>query len=654
MSIPLRLGTTYRRHLFATAVFFLLAVIHTYPLITGLDHLSRHNDDEWLNAWAVSWIAQQLWANPLSLFDANIYYPHEQALAYTEPLLVPGVMGMPIHWLGVSPLLTYNVLLLLGMTMTGLAMYVLVVRWTGDHWSGLLSGAVLAFGTPMLTRLPHLQTQHFYWFPLALLAFDNLLTKQRTQDAVWVGICVLGAALTSGYTAVFVVFALGATLVARNSELWTKRGMSVVFRLAAVAAVTLVLTLLVLSPYRDLQVARPLPSAGSFSAAVQIYLSSATYVHFHTWAQGFYEQTSGSFFPGVVAVVFALFALWGASAGVSRSVVRSLFSIGIVGFVLSLGTVTPVYGWAYDIIPPFQSLRAPNRFAILPFFSIAVLAGIGFTRLRRCISVAWVVPVSVAVIVVATVEGLHGVQYRTFDWHPRIYQSLGALENGPVAILPVYYGRQFNRNARYLLGSTTHWRPMVNGFGNSRPPDFDQTAAVISWFPSLVSVARLQELGVQYVIVHTDAMPQIQGRLAQIAGRSDVTLVAQDGADRLYRINDFPEMPIRGVLGDVQWSEMTYVERPGRESYLAGSEDVGSLFGLQRPEHVLVYLENTMERSSLDLRLPMTMRGRIYAATTGQVLREVAVESFQSAGGPVSVDLPQGYEALILELRVTD
>ncbi len=311
MSIPLRLGTTYRRHLFATAVFFLLAVIHTYPLITGLDHLSRHNDDEWLNAWAVSWIAQQLWANPLSLFDANIYYPHEQALAYTEPLLVPGVMGMPIHWLGVSPLLTYNVLLLLGMTMTGLAMYVLVVRWTGDHWSGLLSGAVLAFGTPMLTRLPHLQTQHFYWFPLALLAFDNLLTKQRTQDAFWVGICVLGAALTSGYTAVFVVFALGATLVARNSELWTKRGMSVVFRLAAVAAVTLVLTLLVLSPYRDLQVARPLPSAGSFSAAVQIYLSSATYVHFHTWAQGFYEQTSGSFFPGVVAVVFALFALWG-------------------------------------------------------------------------------------------------------------------------------------------------------------------------------------------------------------------------------------------------------------------------------------------------------------------------------------------------------
>ena len=48
------------------------------------------------------------------------------------------------------------------------------------------------------------------------------------------------------------------------------------------------------------------------------------------------------------------------------------------------------------------------------------------------------------------------------------------------------------------------------------------------------------------------------------------------------------------------------------------------------------------------------MRGRIYAATTGQVLSEVAVESFQSAGGPVSVDLPPGHEAVILELRARD
>ena len=113
-------------------------------------------------------------------------------------------------------------------------------------------------------------------------------------------------------------------------------------------------------------------------------------------------------------------------------------------------------------------------------------------------------------------------------------------------------------------------------------------------------------------------------------------------------------MAINGVLRDVQWSEVTYVERPGYLSYLGGSEDVGPLFGLQRPEHVLVYIENTTERSSLDLRLPKTMRGRVYDATTGDVLREVVAESVDSAGRPVSVVLPPDQQAVILELRTRD
>ena len=92
-----------RRLVLASLVFVALAIAHTYPLITGLDHLSRHNDDEWLNAWAVSWISQQLVSNPSELFSANMYFPTEQSLAYTEPLIVPGILGAPVHWLGTSP-----------------------------------------------------------------------------------------------------------------------------------------------------------------------------------------------------------------------------------------------------------------------------------------------------------------------------------------------------------------------------------------------------------------------------------------------------------------------------------------------------------------------------------------------------------------------
>ena len=70
----------------------------------------------------MSWVAHQLPRDPLHLLDANIYHPEPQALAYTEPLVVPGQMGAPLRWLGASPLLTYNLLVLLGFTLTALAM----------------------------------------------------------------------------------------------------------------------------------------------------------------------------------------------------------------------------------------------------------------------------------------------------------------------------------------------------------------------------------------------------------------------------------------------------------------------------------------------------------------------------------------------------
>ena len=642
-----------RRCLWAASIILLLGIIHTYPLITGLDHLSRHNDDEWLNAWAVSWIAHQLVRNPLSVFDANMFYPHEQAFAYTEPLLIPGMMGIPIHWLGSSPLLTYNVLLLLGMTLTGLAVYALVVKWTGNHWSGLLSGALFTFGTPMLTRLPHLQVQHFYWLPLALMAFDALMTKRRTRDAVWVGGCVLGAALTSGYTAVFVVFALGAALVVRVPSWWGRHGVGVLLRLAVVAAVTVGAFFLLLSPYREFQLTRPLPGVGELSKTLQMYLSSATYLHYNTWSQQFYEQAPGSFFPGVVAVVLAGKALVARRSAATPGVRSLLIGIAAIGFVMSLGTLTPVYAWVYELAPPFQSLRAPSRFAILPFFAVAVLAGLGFSQFCRRLSPKWCGPLAVGLLILATVEGRHGVQYRPVDWELPIYRVLADVDDGPVVELPIYRDGRFNRNAFYLLGSTVHWKPLVNGFGNSRPPDFDKTAAVISWFPSLPAVAQLQALGVRYVVVHTDSIPDIRGRLARAEGRPDVTLIAQDGSDRLYRINALREMPVGAVLRSLPWAELTYVERPSQLSYLAGGKDIGPFFGLQRPDQMFVYLEDTSAASTLMLRLPTAMHGRFYDATTGSMVGEVMVESTTNvAGPPATVALPSDRQSMILDLRV--
>ena len=167
-----------RRKAQAFSIFLLLTALHTWPLVTALHEYSRDNDDQRLNMWAVSWIAHQLPLDPLHLFDGNIFHPNRFTLAYSEPLILPGLMGAPIRWLGGSPILAYNVLVMSGLVLTAFAMYLLVTRWTHDHYAGLLSGALLAFSTQLLTRLPHLQILHLYWLPLSILALDPAISRE--------------------------------------------------------------------------------------------------------------------------------------------------------------------------------------------------------------------------------------------------------------------------------------------------------------------------------------------------------------------------------------------------------------------------------------------------------------------------------------------
>lgn len=401
-----------RALLLALVVFLLLTAIHTWPLATGLDELSRENNDERLNTWALAWIAHQLPRDPLHLFDGNIFHPNGSTLAYSEPLLIPGVVSAPLRWAGASPVLTHNVMVVIGLVLTALAAFVLVTRWTRDTWTGLVTGSLLAFNTQLLTRLSHLQILHLFWLPLAVLALDKWIVERRPRHAVAVGACVLGAVLTSGYLGMFVTTALFAAFLVRREGWWGHRPIRTLVPMAAAAAVTLAVAVAILWPYQQLRreqgFVRPLDGGPtSVSAASRNYLSTAARVHHATWSATYYDTAAESLFPGVVALGLAGIALCTRERVAPRGVRRMLASVGVAGFVMSLGQATPVYGWAYRLLPPLQGMRAVERFGILVVFAVAALAGLGLARLRRQLP-RWRNPVAVAVLAFVTLESFVG------------------------------------------------------------------------------------------------------------------------------------------------------------------------------------------------------------------------------------------------------
>ena len=62
---------------------------------------------------------------------------------------------------------------------------------------------------------------------------------------------------------------------------------------------------------------------------------------------------------------------------------------------------------------------------------------------------------------------------------------LAGSPRGVVAEFPFYGERiAFPLHAQYMLFSTSHWMPLVNGYSDVIPLDFREAAAVLDSFPS--------------------------------------------------------------------------------------------------------------------------------------------------------------------------
>jgi len=202
----------------AFGICVLLAVLHTWPLALHPGRYSRNdNADTELNEWILAWVEHQLPRDPAHLFEANIFYPAHDALAFSEPLIVPAIMGAPLAWAGASPVLVYNLVLILGFALTAFATALVVESWTGSLIAALVAGSAFAFNTHTLKRLAHIQGIHIYGLPLALLAIERIVQRGSTRAAIGLAAYLALLAYTSGYLVVFATVMIGLVLLTRRA-----------------------------------------------------------------------------------------------------------------------------------------------------------------------------------------------------------------------------------------------------------------------------------------------------------------------------------------------------------------------------------------------------------------------------------------------------
>ena len=210
-----------------------------------------------------------------------------------------------------------------------------------------------------------------------------------------------------------------------------------------------------------------------------------------------------------------------------------------MGVVLSLGTATPVYGWVYRIFPPMHGLRAAARFGNLFLLAMSVLAAIGVAQVRRRTHAATAAAVGIAAVVLANGEALRApFEYRSFTGIPRLYALVADQPHVVLAEVPFYPRQAVFENAEYVLNSTAHWQPLMNGYSGYTPASYVTFADAFWYFPEEWAIQAMKDAGVTHVVVHVAAFHKDhQPVLKAIEHRADFELMAIGRDDmRLYRL----------------------------------------------------------------------------------------------------------------------
>jgi len=514
-----------RSSMAALLLFVALTALHTWPLAANVGTLSRHdNADAVLNEWAVAWVAHQLPRDPIHLFDANIFYPEPNTLAFSEHLFVQAVMGAPLSWAGVPTLIVHNLLILAGFVLTGWVMALVMRRWTGSWSAGILAGMILAFNSHSLSRIAHLQAVHVEFLPLAMLALDRLLAYPKVANALKLAGAFVLQSLTSNYLLVFMTFGIAGAGVVRWNE-WLGKGRSRTLGLIVLAGIVAMLLLApFLLPYVQAQrtqgLTRSLDETSRYAASWQDYLSAVGNIHYRTWSAPLWRGQGAPLFPGAVAVLLAVFTCVTGTAWTHRGA-RMWLALGIVGLLLSFGTALPGYSVLYHLVPLLQGIRASVRFGFMVIAAVAALAAFGLARVQTKYRhrPAVVAAVTTAALLLVTVETLRiPVGYREPHRTPTAYEVLRSLPNAVLVELPMPEPRSFHENGPFMLHATVHWRPMLNGYSGFLPRSYVTHYERLLEFPDAASIAYLRQVGVTHVAVHAELFAAKRGaeRLAAI------------------------------------------------------------------------------------------------------------------------------------------
>ncbi|HEV7919652.1 MAG TPA: hypothetical protein VGR02_02560 [Thermoanaerobaculia bacterium] len=493
-----------RKHLGAAALFLLLAVAMTWPLARCLDRCVAYPGDPYINTWILDWDWYAAFHQPLSLFQANAFYPARYSLAFSENLFGIALLAFPFRAAGFAPLTTYNLMMLAGFAFAGFAAYLLGWQVTRSWVAGVAAGICYAYVPFRFTHLSHLQHIWSGWLPLLIVALLHYARRPSWPRAALFGAVFLMNGLTNIHWLLF-----GSMAIALTMPIVVRRWLPLLASLLVAGALLLPFLLPYWQMARLYGAQRNWQEAKGWSAQPRDWLNPGVGNRLYRNRVDAKVDPERWLFPGVLSLVLCAVALLergaGSPAGPDRLRAGPTFTVAAVwillGFIGSLGLHTVFHRFLFTYVPGFRAIRVPARWAAIAYVGIAILVAVAVAAIAR--RQRWVA----AVVPLLFILELRAAPIRWYPAAPRdpqVYMYLRDHQTGPIAEVPIDEG---GSDYGYLLRATRHHQPIVNGVSGFVPPELIKLSTM--WSASPIGddfVDELQRIGVRTLVVHADLL----------------------------------------------------------------------------------------------------------------------------------------------------
>lgn len=307
------------RHAAAFFGFAVLSVLMTWPLAANLGtHVvkAKWYYDSMVNLHILgSRVHYALGLSPglQSVYDNYFCAPTPYSISVNENHFGLSLLFAPFFIVTGDPLLSYNLLLLLCLTLSGFCAYLLVRELTGNALAGVLAGVGYAFCPYLFFELGRIQLVAAQWIPLFALFLHRTAAAPTWPNALGLGLTFamqVGSCLY--YTMFLVVYAVTAGTWLLLSHRPSPRAL--LPKLAVAGALSVALAAFMVYPYfrarADFSLTRSealtTRYAGKLEHLLQVYPENKTLAFLRDNATGPEEPIS---FPGFVLLALALVAL---------------------------------------------------------------------------------------------------------------------------------------------------------------------------------------------------------------------------------------------------------------------------------------------------------------------------------------------------------